>query len=387
MVQRSLRVIYAVNARLPGGGVGNVAYHDAVGVQQSGHLQQLIASSLRDQTFANSRVSTLGLLGRAFKRLGLYDPTGYVYALDGALFDQFAARQLTDCDIVHSWHTHSYWTQRKAKQKGAVTILQSGSTHPLVQKQLLEEESRRWGGDYHYLMSRHGLDEIVEADYVIIPSEFARDTFVEHGKPSDRVICLPFGVNIDQFQVRPAEYVSDVFRVIFVGQVSVRKGIPYLLEAWRKLGWSGAELLVIGRADPMTQNLLRTYSMPENVRWLTHSTELWKWYHASDVFVFPSIEEGSALVTYEAMACGLPILTTYNAGSVARDGQEGFIVPIRDVDALSARLQQLRDDHALRGQLGRSARARIEEFTWQRRQRQLIDIYHQIGAAYRTETT
>ncbi len=378
MDQHPPRVIYVINARLPGGGLGNVAYQDAVGVQQYGCLHRLIAGSLRDQSFASSPVSTRGLPGRILKRLALYDPTGRVYALEDTLFDRFAARQVTGCDILHGWHTHSYYAKRKAKQLGAVTVLQSGSTHPLTQQQLLTEEHRRWGLDYRYPMPRHGLAEIAEADYVIVPAELARDTFIEHGTPPERAICLPFGVDIDRFQVRPVERPPDVFRVIFVGQVSIRKGIPYLLEAWRRLHWSEAELLIIGRADPVTHQWLRTYSIPDHVRWLTHSPELWKWYHASDVFVLPSIEEGSALVTYEAMACGLPIIATYHAGSVARDEQDGFIVPIRDIDALCERLQRLRADSALRERLGRSARTRVEEFTWQRRQRHLIDIYHRI---------
>ena len=386
MAQRVLRVIYVVNARLPGGGVGNVAYQQALGVQQHGYLHRLIASSLRDQSFAGSPASTLGLPGRIFKRLALYDPTGRVYPLEDAVFDQFAARHVTDCDVLHGWHGHSYRAKRKARQRGAITMMQSGSTHPLTQAQLLTEEHRRWGFDYHYPMPRHGLDEIAEADYVIIPAEFARDTFIEHGTPADRVFCLPFGVDIGRFKVHPAERPPDVFRVIFVGQVSIRKGIPYLLEAWRKLCWSEAELLIIGRADPVTRQWLRSYTIPDGIHWLTHSPELWKWYHTSDVFVFPSIEEGSALVTYEAMACGLPIITTYNAGSVVRDGQDGLLVPIRDIDALCERLQQVRDDAALREQLGRSARARIEGFTWQAHQQRLINIYHQVVAAKNSGT-
>jgi glycosyltransferase involved in cell wall biosynthesis len=87
-------------------------------------------------------------------------------------------------------------------------------------------------------------------------------------------------------------------------------------------------------------------------------------YQQADVFTFPTIEEGSALVTYEALACGLPVVTTPNAGSVVRDGVEGLLVPIRNVEALAAALECLRADERLRREMGRAARARAEEFTW-----------------------
>jgi len=378
MDQKTIRVSYVVNARLPGGGVGNVAYRAAQALQQQSYLQQLIASSLRDKTFANCAVSSLGLPGRVIKRLAIYDPTDILYTLDDFWFDQFAARHIMPSDAVHGWLHHSYQAKVRGKQLGATTILQSGSTHPFTQRQLLMEESRRWRINYRYPMRRHALDEIEQADYVIVPSEFSRDSFIQHGTPADRVILLPWGVDVDRFKPPVDTRQSNLFRVIYVGQVSIRKGIIDMLDAWHKLNWPEAELLIIGRPDPDTKKLLKSRSLPDRTRWLTHSPELWKWYHESDVFVFPSIEEGSALVTYEAMACGLPIVTTPNSGSIARDGQDGFIVPIRDVDALCDRLQRLRDDSSLREQQSRSARARAEQFSWGRYQQQLIATYQQI---------
>jgi len=101
-------------------------------------------------------------------------------------------------------------------------------------------------------------------------------------------------------------------------------------------------------------------------------------YQQADIFVFPSLEEGSALVTYEAMACGLPVVTTPNAGSLVRDGVEGFIVPIRDPDALAERMERLRANARLRQALGRAARMRVEEFTWEQHGQALIQHYKSI---------
>ena len=84
----------------------------------------------------------------------------------------------------------------------------------------------------------------------------------------------------------------------------------------------------------------------------------------ADILVYPSLHEGSAFVTYEALASGLPVITTPNAGSVVRDGVEGYIVPVRDVDALAERIERLRADLTLRARMAASARARALEFTW-----------------------
>src|SRR5262249_31028803 len=107
-------------------------------------------------------------------------------------------------------------------------------------------------------------------------------------------------------------------------------------------------------------------------------------FQRSDVFVFPTLSEGSALVTYEALSCGLPVITTPNAGSVVRDGREGFLVPIRDVETLCDRLARLRANPALPASLGRAARARAEEFPWSRYRSGLIAAYQ--GLAHPVDT-
>src|SRR5206468_7856155 len=96
------------------------------------------------------------------------------------------------------------------------------------------------------------------------------------------------------------------------------------------------------------------------------------------MFVFPSIDEGSALVTYEAMACGLPSVVTVNAGSQVRDGIDGCIVAVRDIDKLADRLTWMHDHPAERRAMGNSARAFIEAMTWEHYGAGLLSVYEQI---------
>jgi len=95
-------------------------------------------------------------------------------------------------------------------------------------------------------------------------------------------------------------------------------------------------------------------------------------YEWADVFVFPSICEGSATVTYEALAAGLPVITTPNAGSVVRDGIDGYIVPIRDAGAIADRLERLMATPGLLKEMSRSARERAKEFSWEKYGERLV---------------
>jgi glycosyltransferase involved in cell wall biosynthesis len=99
---------------------------------------------------------------------------------------------------------------------------------------------------------------------------------------------------------------------------------------------------------------------------------------AADVFVFPSLFEGSAVVSYEALACGLPSVVTPSAGSVVRDGVEGFVVAPRDVEALAARMERLGRDPALRARMARAARARALEYDWPRYHAALAGLIDQV---------
>jgi glycosyltransferase involved in cell wall biosynthesis len=212
-----------------------------------------------------------------------------------------------------------------------------------------------------WIVERHEA-EIREADGIMVPSDYVRDTLTARGAAPEKIVVLPYGVDIDRF--RPAASPRhDGFRILFVGHLSQRKGILYLLEAVKRLNLPGAELVLVGKMiGPET-----AFAPYRGVfRHVTHVPyhEVHRLFQEADIFVYPSLHEGSAFATYEALASGLPIVTTKNAGSVARDGQEGFIVPIRDVEALMERIERLYRDRNLRAAMAAAARQRAAEFTW-----------------------
>ena len=144
------------------------------------------------------------------------------------------------------------------------------------------------------------------------------------------------------------------------------------------LEWSDAELWLVGQISADIRPVLREYAELPGVRYVGHVAEPSDLYQQASVFVFPTLEEGSALVTYEALACGLPVITTLNAGSIVRDGVEGIIVPIRDVDGLATAMGRLCGDDDLRKEMGLEARRRAETFTWKRYGDSLVDRYREL---------
>jgi glycosyltransferase involved in cell wall biosynthesis len=176
---------------------------------------------------------------------------------------------------------------------------------------------------------------------------------------------VPYAADTRRFVPRPGKGHGAACTFLFAGGITQRKGIKYLLEAWRRIRRPGWRLQLLG-APPRDPGPLAGYR--DEVQWLGRvaHAEVPGVMAAADVFAFPSLFEGSAVVTYEALACGLPSVVTPNAGSVVRDGVEGFLVPAGDAEALAGRMERLGSDPALRAHMAAGARARAEEFGWPR---------------------
>lgn len=217
-------------------------------------------------------------------------------------------------------------------------------------------------------------EEALLADRVLAPSEYVRGTLVENGISPSKIYICPYGVDTARFFPKAREEVRP-FRILFVGQLSQRKGIKYLLEAFKGLALENAELVLMGRVAGSGRGLQAYSGLFRHVAHVPYS-ELPQYYQSADIFVYPSLHEGSALAIYEALASGLPVITTHNSGSVVRDGVEGFIVPVRNVGALKEKMLLLYLDKELRQRMGGQARMRAEEYTWESYQRRLSKLMH-----------
>jgi glycosyltransferase involved in cell wall biosynthesis len=361
-----MKVVYAIGSKFGGGGIGTTAYHGARALDASGLLQRLLCGAYQPTEIPPERIRAFGWPDQVLRKLATYDPSHWTAHLQTIVFDAWAARHLEPADALLVWYKCGLRSMQRARAMGTVTVGQWGNVHPRQQYDILAEECRRWGLRRrmpHAVLAR-ALAEIDRADYLICPTDQATDSFHAEGVPARKLITIPNGVDRDRF--RPGDPSAHPFRVLFVGQIGFRKGVPYLLQAWQRLGWHDAELCLAGNIDAEIQPLLSRFANLPGLRMLGYVADPVGLYQSADVFAFPSLLEGSAKVNFEALACGVPLVVTPNAGSVVRDGVEGCIVPVRDADALAAALDRLRADDRLRRDMSLAARARAAEFPWQR---------------------
>lgn len=233
---------------------------------------------------------------------------------------------------------------------------------------IMREERERFPG-----FEAQDSEELVEAgiradrevfgmsDVVLAASEFTRLSLLKVGCPAEKIAVVPYGVDQRWFDL-PARPVPG--RVLFVGTVGLRKGNHYLAEAYRILKDRGVdtEFRVAGPHDP-NQIATPLFQGPKYLGQVPR-TLVTEEFAQADVFVLPTVAEGFGLVHLEAMACGVPVVTTPNCGSLVRDGVDGHIVPIRDPQLLADRIEGLIRDRAERQRISRNARERAEQFTW-----------------------
>jgi glycosyltransferase involved in cell wall biosynthesis len=224
------------------------------------------------------------------------------------------------------------------------------------------------------------LRDLDLADRILVPSEHIARSLVRHGTARDKIQVIPYAADCRRFRPLDGKRHGSNCTFLFAGGISQRKGIKYLLEAWRRIRRPGWRLQLLGPMPSDVRPLEPFRQIIEPLGRVAHG-EMPARMAAADVFVFPSLFEGSAVVTYEALASGLPSVVTPDAGSVVRDGQDGFVVPARDVDALAGRMKQLGDDPELRAQMAGSARSRALAHDWPRYHRSIVSaISERIGS-------
>jgi len=217
------------------------------------------------------------------------------------------------------------------------------------------------------------LRDIDLADRVVVPSEHIAKSLLRHGTPPQKLCVIPYAADCRRFQPLTDKRHGPDCTFLFAGGISQRKGIKYLLEAWRRVRRPGWRLQLLGPMPSDPGPLDPYLDLVEPLGRVSHA-EMPGRMAAADVFVFPSLFEGSAVVTYEALACGLPSVVTHSAGSVVRDGVEGFVVRPRDVDLLAGRMEQLGNDPELRARMAAAARSRALSFDWPRYHDALVGV-------------
>lgn len=291
--------------------------------------------------------------------------------------EKIKKKGLTGCDAVIGCNGASAELFEYANSLGLYCILDQTSNPKPIEDQLTTEEHRHWkdwipdSDDFlqKSLLKEREFREWELADKIIAGSLFVKEGLMKCGVPEKKITVIPSRIDYSKFR-EPHRSSFDgkrPLRVLFVGRVSVMKGVPYLLEALRLIESGRIEARLVGNISIVPKQII-AHSDIANFVGPVPRNQVSEHYEWADVFCFPSITEGSAGVTYEALAAGLPVITTPNAGSIVRDGIDGFIVPIRDAKSLAAALKRylekpelLKDHQENANSLSRGARVAPSE--------------------------
>ena len=276
------------------------------------------------------------------------------YFFQDTFFDAIVSQIMEYPEILQTWASHCLFQLREFPE--ATSIVNLYSAHPIVQAKAIGTEN------IDPVLAKKVIKELEICDHIFIPSEWILSSLkivgLEH-----KAKLIPFGVDLKKFTPKK-EKQDDTFRVIYVGNNWVRKGLIYLIQSWIDLDLKNAELTIAG-VEKLPEELMK--KLPENINigWIPDLAEK---YRQSDIFVLPALEDGCPLATYEAMASGLPVIVSSNTGTKQHvfEGVHGFVVPPSDIKELSKKIQYCYDNPELVKKMGRNARKMAEAFPWER---------------------
>ncbi len=333
----------------------------------SNELQQVICQINKDFPFRSTSpafplIVRLGM--GALRRIPGLSPSRQMLE---RVFDFFAARKLiaVDATFLHGGYFLSRTTQR-AHELGSISIDMAVSAHLKTNAMFEKEEFTHLGfPNYEGLYTRlvRESHQAHEFDYVIAMSSFVKDSYVAAGFPVEKIFIAQPDIDISRFHVSSKKQETS-FRILYMAHTQPLKGLHYLLDAWETSNILNAELVIVGGFSDMPDILKARYMNrieSDSRITLIPSTETpEKYYQEASVLVLPSLSEGFGRVTLEAMASGLPVITTNNAAGIVEERQTGFIVPIRDAATLAEKIQYIYEHREEGESMGKKARLAVE---------------------------
>ncbi|OMP31777.1 glycosyltransferase family 4 protein [Mangrovimonas sp. DI 80] len=305
-----------------------------------------------------------------------------VYARD-VQFDKYVAKQIkkryengtiSEGSIFWGFQGSCYFSLIAAREAGMITVIELATAHVIAARRILGEEKElhsEWADSIDNLYFPADYEERLVrephlADYVVAASEFTKSTLEEVGILPDKVIYLPLGVDTDSVEGKSESVLSKPIKLLYAGTVTQRKGIKYLLNALQDFDEKDIELHIYGHVQGSGE-AFKTYSNKVKYHGAVSQKELFKLYKNFDFLVLPSVFEGFGLVIVEAMAAGVPVITTKHTfgAELIENKRNGFLVEIRSVEDLKEifdYILKLNDDkYEL---LSKEAKKALSQVTW-----------------------
>lgn len=272
-------------------------------------------------------------------------------------------------DVAYLWPGISVDTVKSVHKHSKPIFLERVNSYQKQAKSILDDAYSRLGLEPQHEITPEKIhneqQKLNVVDFLFCPSPAVVKSFQEAGVPEEKLLLTTEGWSPERFpNYQSRKPPTEEVNVLFLGFACVRKGAHLLLQAWERAGIKG-KLTIFGELEPAIAQSCRDLLKRPDVVYFDYALDYSSAYRQADFFAFPSLEEGSALVIYEAMGHGLPILASpMGGGGIVRDGIDGIIIPPYDTDAWVEGLRKLSNSPDLRAQMGASARSRALELTW-----------------------
>ncbi len=274
-----------------------------------------------------------------------YSP-GWINFSSVDCFDRAVARKLPPAQIFEGFVGQSLSTFKRARQLGYGKLhLQAANSHVDNVISQHQKAIQRFGLEESWLneaQQHKTLEEYKMADVIFVASEYSRQTMLAAGIPDHKLQRIELTVN-PRYQPTATRKQDDTFRIVYVGSLTVMKGIPVLLEAFSRLPDKNIELTLVG--GYATRGMRRCIQgwLAKDPRIKLAPGDPLPHLQNANLYVHPTYEDGFAYAPMEALACGVPVVVTEDTGMKEhiQEGINGYIVPTGSVDALVERLMSL----------------------------------------------
>ncbi len=365
-----MKILVSFPHALGAPGIGWTAWNQVHELVRRGHDVTVVAASVSRPVVGAAVTQSLAVGGRRIPHRAIGRDRAF------ARHDRVAERTYRRLrpDVVHLWPLAPGFTAAAARAGGAAVVREAPNTHTVRAWRVVEEEVLSLGlsgsistahtaDDAHLRMEQAEWDA---ATGILAPSDAVGDSFLAEGFSPERIFRHQYGFTPGTRRVEPRRADGRPLRAIFVGLGEPRKGLHYALRAWLDSDASrDGTFTIVGRMLPAYAELLRDELDHPSVRVVGFSSSVQAALSASDVLLLPTIEEGSALVTYEAQGAGCVPLVSSAAGAVMADGVQGLIHEPRDVAALTGHLDLLSDDRVRLAELSAASIAHSPDLTWE----------------------
>lgn len=336
---------------------------------------------LKKYIVGNHKKVDLGVKKEFIKNISIQNYIGYIlrnfpiigkkvcynYVSDN-IFDVLAKKHLDDVNFYIGFNNYSLKQMKKMKKENnTILFLDQRIVHVNTELELANKYFKKIPSNLGKKIVLKKKEEYEIADYIFVGSNYVKDTFINNGISKEKIIVVPYGYDPNVFyNEKKRKAIKNKLNIVFVGQIGIRKGVNYLLEAIKILKEKKYDinLTLAGNIDSNFKAEFEKYKKYITYKSYLSNDQLRELYNESDIMVFPSLWEGSARVLYDSAACGVVNIASVSSGSIIEDGVDGLIIKEISVQGIIEQINKVYNNTSELERLRKNSLMKIKKFTW-----------------------